>query len=170
MPGSALGDVPAGFSDITVSADRQLIVGSTCNEDVRLLDAGTGAELHTFNPFASFGQCIRIARFMSDGNNVLISDGNGVGLYSVFTLQRLLQFTGHAYSLVDVAISPNGNIVVTSGQDINPGICSQNCASAKLYDATTAQLQHTPLHDFNVTAVDFYDDNTILTASTDGLV
>jgi eukaryotic-like serine/threonine-protein kinase len=101
---------PARFSP-----DDRLIATGGANHFVRLLDAFTGAEIHSFRGHSGD---LRAIAFSPNGKRLASAgEDQTIRIWDVETGMELLALKGHARRVLSLAFSPDGRLLISGSKD-----------------------------------------------------
>jgi WD40 repeat protein len=104
-----------GITSIAFSPDGGTIASGSLDGTLKIWDAATGVEVHTFRGHSGN---VNVVAFTPDGKRIVSgSDDHTVRLWDVPTGRNVRTLKGHTGSVISVALSPDGRRVASGGHD-----------------------------------------------------
>lgn len=104
----------------TFSPDGKVLAGGCYRGTIRLWDIETGNEICKIKGSTAKGVKARISSliFSKNGNHLISADCNGkIRVWDLQTRQCICVLEGHSREICSIALSPDGNTLVSSGLD-----------------------------------------------------
>jgi WD40 repeat protein len=120
LNGTNWATVAPQLKTITFSPDGKVLAGGCYRGTIRLWDIETGNEICKIKGSTAKGvkACISSLIFSRNGNYLISADSNGrISLWNLQTKQCMCTFEGHSREICSLALSPDGNTLVSSSLD-----------------------------------------------------
>jgi len=103
------------YAPARFSPDDRLIATGGANHLVKLLDALTGGEIHSFRGHSGD---LRAFAFSPDGKRLASAgEDQTIHIWDVDTGMELLALKGHARRVLSLAFSPDGRLLISGSKD-----------------------------------------------------
>jgi WD40 repeat protein len=150
---------PRGIRTVAWSPEGNYFVAGGYGSNLLFFDRATGKPLHDMK----LGASVEGVRISADETRLVTTHGSGdIRIFELPSRKQAHQFKGaHKGGIWGMAISPNGKLLATAGQD----------AHVRIFDLKSYTLLHELKHPGETNGVVFTTENDhLLTGCTDGLI